>query len=414
MAKRIFIATSGTRGDVEPFIALAKALKLAGYDVVLAAESAFGDWIASHGVTHHAAGIQFAEKTHEFVDVFEANRFRGAALENYKLQLREAFACMAEAGANADILIYSTLLASLSFLCEAHGKPGILANLAPAFPTGDFAVPVLPNYSYGRVLNRLSHRASDFLGWIMFRSLYNDARREILGLRPLGRLHDMRKVNGAPLPVLNAVSEAMVPRPHDWPDYVHMTGNWFLDAGEWTPPPELTAFLADGPPPIYIGFGSMPIGLMKKRAPVLIEALRRSSQRAIFARGWGGWIDELLASLGSQVHLIDGAPHQHLLPLMAGVAHHGGAGTTAAGLRAGRPTLVTPLIVDQFFHGALVARHGAGPKPLPVKQWRVDILAERLRELTATVSYRERAQEIAARMATEDGVTGRREVRASR
>jgi sterol 3beta-glucosyltransferase len=147
----------------------------------------------------------------------------------------------------------------------------------------------------------------------------------------------------------------------------------------------------------------MPIAHMKKRTPVLLEALRLSGLRAVFARGWGGWGTELTA-LGRSVHIIDDAPHRHLLPLMAGVVHHGGAGTTAAGFRAGRPALVTPLIMDQFFNGNLVARLGAGPKPLPVKRWRTDVLAERLTQLTRVASYRERAREISARMMHENGV----------
>jgi sterol 3beta-glucosyltransferase len=147
----------------------------------------------------------------------------------------------------------------------------------------------------------------------------------------------------------------------------------------------------------------MPIAHMKKPTPVLLEALRLSGQRAVFARGWGGWGAELTA-LGQSVHVIDDAPHRHLFPLMAGVVHHGGVGTTAAGFRAGRPALITPQITDQFFNGNLVARLGAGPQPLPVKRWRADVLAERLTQLTRVTSYRERAREISARMVQENGV----------
>ncbi len=344
MAKRIFIATSGSRGDVEPFIALGKALQGAGYDVALAAAPEFGAWIASHGVTPHAAGMPVAERLPELADALENNRFfRAAATEDYKRLFLETFANLAEASAGADLMIYSPLQASLSCLCEVRGTPAILASLQPAFPTGEFAAPFQKGYSYGRFLNRLSYRALDVMLWTMFRSWWNDARRQTLGLKPLGRFHDIRTVNGKPAPVLIAVSEAMMPRPRDWPDYVRMTGNWFLDGAGWTPPPDLASFLASGPPPIYIGFGSMPLGHMQKRAPVLVEALRLSGERAVFARGWGGWSDEMLAPLGGQVHVIDGSPHRQLFPLMAGVVHHGGAGTTAAGFRAGRPALITPL-----------------------------------------------------------------------
>jgi len=405
MAKYIFIATSGSRGDVEPFIALGKALQNAGYDVVLSAPPDYGGWIASHGIAHHAVGEPVAESMHKFAEAIENDRFfQSVATEEYKRKFLDLFASIAAASEGADLLIYSTLQASLTCLSELRGTPIIGAHLQPAFLTGEFAVPVQPRYSFGRFFNHLSYRAVDFMMWTMFRSWWNDARRETLNLKPLGRFHNIRTVKGKPVPQLFAVSEAMVPRPRDWPGYVHMTGNWFLDGGEdWTPPPDLTAFLESGPPPIYIGFGSMPIAHMEKRTPVLLEALRLSGQRAVFARGWGGWGAELTA-LGQSVHVIDDAPHRHLFPLMAGVVHHGGAGTTAAGFRAGRPALITPLIMDQFFNGNLVARLGAGPQPLPVKRWRADVLAERLTQLTRVTSYGERAREISARMVQENGV----------
>jgi sterol 3beta-glucosyltransferase len=210
--------------------------------------------------------------------------------------------------------------ASITSISEVRGTPAIGAYLAPVYLTGEFATPVQPRYSYGRFLNRLSHRAVDLMMWTMFRSWWNEARRQTLNLKPLGRFHDFRTVNGKPAPLLFAISEAMVPRPRDWPDYAHMTGNWYLDGDDdWTPPPDLGAFLDSGPQPIYIGFGSMPLGHLKKRAPVLLEALRLSGQRAVFARGWGGWGEELTAELGASAHIIDFAPHRHLFPLMAGV-----------------------------------------------------------------------------------------------
>lgn len=403
MAKRIFIATSGSRGDVEPFIALSKALQTAGYDVLLAAQPDYGGWIASHGVAHHAVGDPMAERMPIFAEEIEHNRLLQAfATEEYKQKALHEFASFAAASEGADLLIYSTLLASLNSISELRGTRSIGAHLQPMFVTEEFAVPMQPRYSFGRFFNRLSFRAADFMWWTTVRSSWNNARREILNLAPLGRFHDFRTVKGAPAPQLYPVSEAMIPRPRDWPSHVHMTGYWFLDGEDWSPPPELAAFLASGPPPIYVGFGSMPLAHMKKRAPVLIEALRLCGQRAVFARGWGGWGAELEA-LGRNVYVIDAAPHRHLFPLMAGVVHHGGAGTTAAGFRAGRPALITPLIWDQFFNGAIVARLGAGPQPLPVKQWRADVLAERLTQLTRVASYGERAQEISARMAQENG-----------
>jgi sterol 3beta-glucosyltransferase len=234
--------------------------------------------------------------------------------------------------------------------------------------------------------------------------MWNSFRAELLGLKPLRLLHDIHALNGSRPPHLFAISETLIPRPRDWPDYAHITGPWFLDSEpEWRPSPELAAFLEAGPKPIYVGFGSMPLGKFKKGPDVLLEALRLSGQRVVLARGWGGWSDGVLAQAGANVHVIDGAPHRRLFPLMAGVVHHGGAGTTLAALRAGCPSLVTPLMVDQFFFGHMVARHGAGPRPLPLNQWRADILAERLIELTRVSSYADRARDLSRRIAQENG-----------
>ena len=405
MAKRIFVATSGSRGDVEPFLALSKALKNAGYDVVLSAPPDFGEWIASHGIAHHPAGEPARDIVNAFAEAIENDTFfRSLARADYEVKFRALFESVAEASQGADLLIYSPLMASVTFLAEARATPAIAVYLAPAFPTGDFAVPMQPRFSYGRHVNRLSHRAVDLILLNMFRSWWNAVRSGFPGLKPISRFHDIHTINGKPVPHLFAVSEALVPRPRDWPGHAVMTGNFFLDGDEtWEVPADLAAFLEAGPPPIYIGFGSMPLGQSKRKAPLLLEALWLSGVRAVIARGWGGWGDALSASHGPRVHVIEAAPHRKLFPLMAGVLHHGGAGTTAAGILAGRPTLITPLMMDQWFFANLVDRHGAGPKPLPVKKWRVDVLAERLRDLASVTKYGRRAAGIAARMADENG-----------
>lgn len=407
MAKRIFVATFGTRGDVEPFIALSKALLRAGYDVVLSAPPDFHDWIGAANVPAHAAGDPVREKMTEIARAIENDRFFSAlARSKYEPEFHRLASSLVEGSEGADLLIYSPMLSIATCIAEARGIPAIAAYLQPTLTTGEFATAALRRLSYGRFVNRLSHQAADFMLWAAFRRWRNAFRREQLALKPLGWFHDIRSVRGKPVPQLFALSEALVPRPKDWPPHAHMTGNWFLDGNDgWTPSPELAAFLRAGPPPIYIGFGSMPLGLSESKGPVLLEALRLSGQRAVLARGWGGWSGDLAGQPGRNIHVIDSAPHRKLFPLMAGVVHHGGAGTTAAGLLAGRPTLVTPLMMDQFFFGNIVARHGAGPKPLPVKQWRADVLARRLRELTGVASYAARAREMSARMAREDGTT---------
>jgi sterol 3beta-glucosyltransferase len=176
MPKCIFIATSGSRGDVEPFIALGKALQNAGYDVVLSAPPDYGGWIASRGIAHHAAGEPVAESLHKFAEAIESDPFlRSLWTEELKRKFLDQFASIAAASEGADLLIYSTLQASLTCLSELRGTPIIGAHLQPLFLTGEFAVPMLSRYSFGRFFNRLSYRAVDFMMWRTFRSWWNDA-----------------------------------------------------------------------------------------------------------------------------------------------------------------------------------------------------------------------------------------------
>jgi sterol 3beta-glucosyltransferase len=406
MAKRIFIGATGSRGDIEPMIALSKALSNGGYDVLLGAPPDYADWIASHGVAFHSVGVSVRGFMDEFAGAIAGNTFlRQLADAKYEPVFRLQYEDLLRGSEGADLLIFSAMLSGMTCIAEARNIPAMGALLAPMLTTADFAPPMQGRFSYGGFLNRLSHKGVDLALYTVFRPWWNKMRRQMLGLKPTGRFHNYRSVNGEPAPLLFAFSEASIPRPRDWPDYAIITGNWLLDDGEdWTPPAELAAFLEAGPPPLYIGFGSMPLGRAEGKASALKEALRLTGQRAIIARGWGAWDPDAFASLGAQVHAIYAAPHRKLFPLIAGVVHHGGAGTTAATMRAGRPALVTPLMLDQFFFANLVARHGCGPAPLPVAKWRADILAKRLLELTSVQDYATRAQVLAARMAAEDGL----------
>jgi hypothetical protein len=164
------------------------------------------------------------------------------------------------------------MLSGMTCIAEARGIPAMGALLAPMLPTADFAPPMQSRY--GGFLNRLSHNGVDLALYTVFRPWWNRLRRDMLGLKPSGRFHNFRSVNGKPAPLLFAFSEALIPRPRDWPD------------GEDWAPPGLAAFLEAGPPPLYIGFGSMPLGRASPKAGVLKEALRRTGQRAIHtARG---------------------------------------------------------------------------------------------------------------------------------
>lgn len=173
-----------------------------------------------------------------------------------------------------------------------------------------------------------------------------------------------------------------MPRPDDWPPEALITGAWTVSSpAQAALPPPLAAFLAAGPPPIYVGFGSMPGGPLGDRlAQAVAGALRLTGLRAVVASGWGGLqaLASLVADKPGEVCLLDAVPHDLLFPHCAVVVHHGGAGTTHAGLRAGRPSILCPFGVDQPFWGQRVAACGAGPSPLPARHLTAETLAAAL------------------------------------
>ncbi|HEX2036809.1 MAG TPA: glycosyltransferase, partial [Chloroflexota bacterium] len=212
----------------------------------------------------------------------------------------------------------------------------------------------------------------------------------------------------AGIPRLYGYSRLVVPRPPDWPPDWHVTGYWALDSATavppWEPPAALAAFLDAGPPPVYVGFGSMAPRSAGHLTEAALQALRATGQRGILASGWAGLGAASGAALPPEVFRIQEAPHDWLFPRMAAVVHHGGAGTTAAGLRAGVPAVVTPVFGDQPFWGQRVAALGAGPRPVPMRQVTAERLAGAIHQATTDARMRATAAGLGRRLRAEDGV----------
>ena len=202
--------------------------------------------------------------------------------------------------------------------------------------------------------------------------------------------------------MLGAYSPGIIPPPGDWPDSLHITGYLFLEGQDaWQPSPELQAFLGAGDPPLYIGFGSMAGRDPEKLANIVYEALALSGQRGLLLTGWGGLQPE---SVPDNVFVLDSAPHAWLFPRMSAVVHHGGAGTTAEGLRAGVPTVIVPFAFDQPFWGARVRASGLGPDPIPLKKLTAKRLARAIQVAVSDPSIRQRARSCGEAIRSEYGI----------
>ena len=392
---RVVIQTLGTRGDVQPYVALGVGLQARGHQVTLATVAEFEGLAQSYG-------LPFAPLRGDFLKAAQSAEGRANPLKlmrEFVVMARDTLDDEWHTAQGAEVYIYNSAALGGEHIAERLGVPSFAAFPAPLYtPTSAFPNPFFPFGQLGP-FNRLSHQLLARMGPAMYGRPIRDWRREVLGLPPArGEV----KVNGRPIPLLYGYSEAVVPRPTDWPGHVLVAGYWLLDSpAAWQPPAELTAFLEAGPPPVYIGFGSMYMAGGAKTTSVVVQALRQAGLRAVVATGWGG-----LAADQANDHLlfIQEAPHAWLFPRVAAVVHHGGAGTTGAGLRAGRPTLVCPQIGDQLFWGRRVAALGAGPAPLPRGQLTAERLAAALRTLTTDAVMRERAAELGARLQAEDGV----------
>jgi sterol 3beta-glucosyltransferase len=236
--------------------------------------------------------------------------------------------------------------------------------------------------------------------WQGFRKADRLSRAKVLNLPPASFWGPYKSPILKRYPTIYGFSPSVIAKPVDWQN-TEIVGDWFLEATDWTPPDELVAFLENGPPPVYIGFGSMGIQDPEATAELILEAIARTGQRAILQSGWGGLGK---ADLPDQVFLVNSVPHAWLFPRMAAIVHHGGAGTTAASLRAGVPTIVVPFFGDQPFWGQRVADLGVGTAPIPRKQLTVENLAKAIDRAVTDSTIGQRARDLGQKIQAENGI----------
>lgn len=239
--------------------------------------------------------------------------------------------------------------------------------------------------------------------WLTLGGPTNQWRASRLDLPPwrsFAEMHNSRRPFGTPW--LFPYSPSVLPKPPDWEAHHHVTGYWFLDSPtDWQPPADLLRFLESGPPPVYIGFGSMSHEDPERLTRQALRALELSGQRGVLSTGWGG-VTRFAAS--SNVFYVDDVPHAWLFPRMGAVVHHGGAGTTSAGLRAGVPSIITPFAGDQHAWAGLVAQLGVGPRAVPIKKLSAEKLAEAIHTAMNDAALRARAAALGEKIRAENGV----------
>ena len=404
---RITIIASGSRGDVEPYVALGKGLQAAGHIVRLVTHRDFESLVTT-GVEFWPVEGSVQDVAQDMAALIENGKFLAILAQMSKEAQRGALALTSASLAacqGMDLVVAGIggVFVGIA-VAEKLGLPLLQAYYIPFTPTNAYPAFVMPKSPplLGSLTNRLSYRIARQMMWQAFRSADKAARRQVLGLpaAPFFGPFNSDCVRGQS--ILYGYSPAVIPPPADWGADVHVTGYWFLDPAEdWTPDPALADFLAAGPPPVYAGFGSMSSRNPEATANLILDALARAGQRGIIHAGWGGL---QRAALPNSVLMISSAPFSWLFPRVAAVVHHGGAGTTSAGLRAGVPSVVVPFFGDQPFWGQRVADLGVGPAPIPRKKLTVERLARAIRTAVTDEAMRGRAAELGKTIRAEDGV----------
>lgn len=405
---QIAIIAGGSRGDVQPYVALGKGLQDAGHTVRILSSDDFHDLVTDAGLDFFSTGGNAQAVAMKMQGLVTQGKMREVLA-----QMRRASEAQAVQAAEKGLIACQgsdLILGGLSglfsgrALAERLGIPLLLAYLVPFTPTSAFpsALTPIPNTPLTHWLNKPSHLIAQQMMWQAFRSADNKARAKVLHLPPASFWGPFSSLKRQKQPVLYGYSEHVLPRPKDWDDTQQITGYWFLEPEQgWKPPADLLHFLEAGVPPVYIGFGSMSNSKPEETAEMVLQALARMGQRGVLYEGWGGL---KRAQLPEHVFMTGSVPHTWLFPRMAAVVHHGGVGTTAAGLAAGVPSVITPFFADQPFWGQRVYELGVGPRPIRQKRLTVDNLTEALGQAVSDDKMRKKAALLGERIRAENGV----------
>ncbi|KAK5105792.1 hypothetical protein LTR62_002154 [Meristemomyces frigidus] len=421
----VVIQVVGSRGDVQPFIALGKVLKdTYGHRVRLATHPNFKDFVQEHGLEFFSIGgdpsrlMAYMVKNPGLMpgfrslasgDVRERKKDVAEYIQGCWRSCYKAGNGMGDADDTADSearpFVADCIIANPPSFAHIHcaeklGIPLHIMFTMPYSPTQAFPHPLANIQSNTDPLftNYMSYAMIEILSWQALGDILNRFRAKCLGLDPISLIWAPGVLQRLRVPHTYCWSPALIPKPKDWGPHISISGFFDL-ASNYSPDPKLQAFLEAGPAPVYIGFGSIVVDDPNSLTELIFEAVRKTGQRVLLSAGWGGIG---AGRVPDGVFLLGNVPHDWLFKRVSCVVHHGGAGTTAAGITAGRPTLVVPFFGDQPFWGAMVAQAGAGPEPIPYKQLTAENLANAIDFCLKPASL-ERARGLASKVAAENG-----------
>jgi UDP:flavonoid glycosyltransferase YjiC (YdhE family) len=408
---RIAMLTTGTRGDVQPFLLLARRLADKGHQVMLCAAPDLVLDETKDGVMLKPIGYAPTWSKEDQINWMTQGQLVKMSMEKghserrskfYWAQSEDAYKVISEAG--ADLIIFKYAWITGYSIAENLDIPCMGVDFFPVTSTRDFPCFLVGHgEDRGRLRNALTWWVGEeVVGWWFARPLANRLR-QLMGLKPFSHANPYKKWRKTgKVPVFYAYSPAVLPKASDWPDHIHVTGIWQQPIPEgWSPPEDLVAFLENGPPPVYIGFGSM-VNDIGHTLALILESLALSGCRGVIFLG--SIDDEIKKTLPRTVFCVQDVPHVWLFPRMAAVVHHGGAGTTMTGIASGVPSIITPGNIDQYSWGRIVQAHGIGLCPISFSAITSETLAQAIKTATENDAICHKAAEMGALMRMEDGI----------
>lgn len=406
------IVTTGTQGDVAPYTDIGARLQQEGWKVTFVTHKAFEQYL-------HDCGFGFSAVPGDPHALVSSSDFQGWERSEYSAgssvqQVRRIRSILHDVGDlmdqvadglvdavphDTDVLLLSATAAPLAYhLAVAKRIPSMGIYWGPTEPTGQFPPTMTGARSMGWWGNRLAGHVGLSITYRAYKAAVGRLRTQ-LGLPTASRLDARRHQAAHRWPVLHGFSPTVFPRPRDWRPGMEVVGYWWAQRpGQWQPPAELVDFLKAGPPPVFIGFGSMSPGESDRLAELAIAALRRAGLRGVIQAGWAQ-----LSVRDDDVVTIGHAPHDWLFPRMGAIVHHAGAGTTGAALRSGVPEVPVPVTIDQPFWASRLVALGVAPEAIPFCALTPERLAAALSEAVHNGSYRRVAEQAAATVEAEDG-----------
>ncbi|KAH6608969.1 glycosyltransferase family 28 [Trichoderma cornu-damae] len=440
----VVIQIVGSRGDVQPFVALGKVLKeVHGHRIRIATHATFRTFVEENGLEFFSIGgdpaelMAFMVKHPGLMPGLDALRSGeiGKRRRGVQEMLLGCWRSCVEAGdglgpppephrrlepwdpsagmpgdPNHEPFVADAIIANPPSFAHIHvaeklGIPLHMMFTMPWSPTRAFPHP-LANIQYSNaddvLTNYMTYTLVEMMTWQGLGDVINRFRENALDLAPLSLIWAPGLLARLRISYTYCWSPALIPKPNDWGPNIDVSGFYFLNlASSYTPEPGLAAFLEAGPPPVYIGFGSVVVDDPNAMTRLILDAIHLAGVRALVSKGWGGLgVDAV--GLPDGVFMLGNVPHDWLFERVSCVVHHGGAGTTAAGIKAGKPTIVVPFFGDQPFWGAMIARAKAGPDPIPHKALTAEKLAEAI-EFCLRRETQDQAQALGRKIREEKG-----------